>query len=255
MKLNFDDFAADFGPWADDFRPMIESKEMYDIYQRIKSDAYVEKDGKLYRREFIVPASDKTFRAFATTFPENLKSIWYLMDPYPRRYKGGIDQATGIAMDCSNSPDGKLQPSLEKFYESMSQDIGHEVERSTNLEYLHSQGVMLLNTDLTCKLNKTGSHEKLWDPFQKFFLEEIMAKRTGLIYVLAGKVSQRMERYIQPLGNYIFKIEHPAAASHKNSVWDCQKIFTKTNKILKENTGKIIHWDKRDWDKENQPPF
>lgn len=252
MTLNYEEFAGKFGAWADRFKPFIESKEMYDIFQKLKEDAWTP-EGK--RKELICPDSSNTFRAFATTVPDNIRTIWYLMDPYPRRYKGGIMQATGIAMDCSNSPDGKIQPSLEKFYASMGKDIGKKVLESNDLTYLHDQGVMLLNTDLTCKLNKTGSHEKLWEPFQKFFLEEIMGCFTGIVYVLAGKASHRMEKFINPLGNYIFKIEHPAAASHGDRDWDCQKIFTKTNKIIEQNIGKefTIKWDKKDWDEE--PPF
>lgn len=160
-------------------------------------------------------------------------------------------------MDCSNSPDGKMQPSLEKFYDTLSKDLGHKVDYNLSLEYLCNQGVMMTNTDLTCKLNKTSSHEKLWEPFQKFFLEEIMGAYTGIIYVLSGKASERMEKFINPLGNYIFKIEHPAAASHKNTDWDADNIFNKTNKLLKENLGPefIIHWDKKEFDKSIESPF
>jgi uracil DNA glycosylase len=133
------------------------------------------------------------------------------MDPYCRRYRDGKLQATGIPMDCSNSPDGKLQPSLTKFYDTMSKELGHKVQYSPSLKYLLEQGCMLLNSDLTVKLNKTQSHEGLWRPFMKYFFEEILTSYPGMIYVLAGKASQALERYINPLGNYIFKVEHPAA--------------------------------------------
>lgn len=244
--LNFEDFAPLLGPWADLFRPFIESKEMFDIYQRLKQDA---------KKEYLVPLSKDVFRAFSTSHPDHIKSVWYLMDPYPKRYKNKVPQATGIAMDCSNSPDGKMQPSLEKFYEGMSKNLGVEVEKSLSLEYLCNQGVMMTNTDLTCKLNKTGSHEKLWEPFQKFFLEEIMGKKTGIIYVLSGKESVRMEKFIVPVGNYIFKIEHPQAANYSHSDWNHKNVFTLTNKILKENKNEKILWNKKDWDYENEPPF
>lgn len=244
--LSFEEFAPLFGPWADLFRPFIESKAMFDIYARLKSDA---------QKEIIVPKSENVFRTFATSHPDNVKSIWYLMDPYPKRYKTRVPHATGIAMDCSNSPDGKMQPSLEKFYDGLSKDIGKEVERSLSLEYLNNQGVMMLNTDLTCKLAKTGSHDKVWEPFQKFFLEEIMGQKTGIIYVLAGKNSHRMEKFITPIGNYILKVDHPVTASYKNTDWDTKNVFSLTNKILKENKGKTIFWDKKEWDYENEPPF
>lgn len=251
-KLVFEEFASCFGPWADRFRPFIESKEMYDIYEKLKSDARYP-DGR--QKEIIVPSSDNTFRSFSTCNPGNLKTIWYMMDPYAKRYKNKALQATGIAMDCSNSPDGKLQPSLEKFYEGIEDDLGIKVEYSPSLEYLQNQGVMLTNTDLTCKLNKTGSHSGLWEPFNKFFLEEVMYGFTGIIYVLAGKESHRMEKHINPLGNYIIKLEHPVSASYKNSKWNHNKVFSTINRIIKENNNETIYWNKKDWINNNQPPF
>lgn len=246
-KMDYDDFKEDFGEWAKEFKPFIESKEFFDIYQKIKADA---------AKEIIVPASDDTFRAFRNTPRSSIKSIWYMMDPYAKRYKDKTNQATGIAMDCSHTPDGHLQPSLELFYEGIADDLKRKrIERNPSLEYLCKQGVLLTNTDLTCKLNKTASHNKLWEPFQKYFLEEIMAKQIGIVYVLSGKESERMEQYIQPIGNYIFKIEHPVAASYSNRQWNYQGIFQKTNKILIENIGQEIIWNKEDYDKRDELPF
>ena len=61
------------------------------------------------------------------------------------------------------------KPSLELFYKGIENDLDMKVDKSPSLLYLQDQGVMMLNTDLTCKLNKTASHKKLWEPFQKFF--------------------------------------------------------------------------------------
>ena len=244
--MEYNDFAGKFGAWAELFKPFIVGKEMDKIYAQIKKDA---------QKEVILPSSDDTFRVFGQTHPDHIKSIWYLMDPYPRRYRNRIPQATGIAMDCSNSPDDKMQPSLEVFYDAMEKDLGKKVDRSLSLNYLLSQGVMLTNTDLTVKMNKTASHDKLWEPFQKYFLEEVMGSRGGIVYVLAGKASHRMDRYIEPKANHIIKLEHPAAA-HRNHVdWDCKNIFTHINKLLKENNNGQIYWNKTDWESVNNPPF
>lgn len=238
MRMEYEDFKNAFGDWNEQFKPFIESEEFFNIYQKLKGE-----------KEVITPSSDNTFRALKMTPIKEIKSIWYLMDPYSKRYKDGTNQATGIAMDCSNTIDGKLQPSLELFYDGITNDLSKKkIERNPSLEYLCKQGVMMFNTELTCKLNKTGSHARLWEPFQKFFLEEIMAKKTGIIYVLAGKESLRMEKYIQPLGNYIFKIEHPVAASYMNREWNHNNIFQKSNKILRENKGEWIFWDKFEYE-------
>src|SRR5882672_9721621 len=109
--LDFETFRAKLGLWADKFKPFIEGKEMWDIYQKLKEDSM---------SDVIVPKSKDTFRAFGVTDPKDLKVVFYLMDPYPRKYTGGEFQATGIAMDCRNSPDGKLQPSLINWYDALS---------------------------------------------------------------------------------------------------------------------------------------
>lgn len=244
--LDYNDFAGKFGAWAELMRPFVEGDKMSKIYQRLKEDS---------KKELILPDSDNTFKVWGGSHPDNIKTIWYLMDPYPRRYKNKVPQATGIAMDCSNSPDGKMQPSLEIFYDAIDKEYSTKVERSLSLDYLLQQGVMLTNTDLTCKLNKTASHEKLWEPFQQYFLENIMGSKGGIVYVLAGKASHRMEKFINPLGNYILKVEHPAAAAHKNTDWECQHVFTRINKLLKENGKESIMWNKADWEEANSCPF
>ncbi len=248
-KLEFEDFRIRFGAWAEMFKPFIESKEMFDIFQKLKEDAWeMDAEGNLLRRkEIICPASGDTFRCFATSNPEHVKVVVYLLDPYPRMYKGKIMQATGIAMDCSNSPEGRLQPSLEKFYEAIEEDLGNPVERSPDLQYLQAQGVMLLNTELTCKLNKTGSHTGLWAPFQKFFLEEVMRGKK-IIYVLCGKESLMMEKYISPFGNTIIKLDHPSYAARMKTSWKTNKVFTRINKILQEDGKAPILWNKREWE-------
>ena len=158
-------------------------------------------------------------------------------------------------MDCSNSPDGKIQPSLEKWYEAIEDCYDIKVRKDKSLEYLHQQGVMMLNSDLTCKKDKTGSHEGLWHPFQEYFLKEVMYGTTGVVYVLCGKESKKMAKYINPLGNHIISLEHPAAASHKNSVWKHQNVFKTINRILKDNNNYEIMWNPSDWENYITPPF
>ncbi len=242
-KLDYESFKDKMGDWAPKFRKFIEGKEMWDIYQKLKAET-----------DTIVPKSTDTFRAFKTIDPKNLKVIFYLMDPYPRKYSNGVFQANGIAMDCSNSPDGKLQPSLVNWYDAMSKELGYKVKYSPSLEYLHEQGVMLLNTDLTCKLNKTQSHEGLWEPFQKYFLEEVIGSWNHVVFVLCGKASLKMERYINPFCP-IFKRTHPAAAAYTHTDWDSEGIFEKINRTIWGANREHIFWDKDKWEESKILPF
>ncbi len=245
-KMKYEEFFELFGSyWAPLFKPFIESREFYNIYQRLKADS---------KKDKIFPASENTFRAFKTSFPQSVKVVFYLMDPYPRAYKNGQPQATGIAMDCSNSPDGTLQPSLVKFYEAMERELGITVTKTGDLRYLQEQGIMFLNTDLTCKKDKTGSHSGLWEPFQKFFLEEIMGSKK-ILYVLCGKESEKMEKFISPFGNNIIKLEHPAYAERQKTDWNSKGVFKTIDEWYKdsEQGHKKVFWDKTEFD--NDLPF
>lgn len=250
-RMNYEDFKPLFGAWAEKFKPFIEGEEFYKIYQKIKADAKTER---------ILPISDNVFRVFQLTKMDDIKVVIYLGDPYPRTYRGGIPQATGIPMSCDNSPDGKLQPSLEKFYDAIDAETEDEVQRNKSLQYLLEQGVLLMNTDLTVKKDKSTSHEGYWIKFQEYFLGDIMFGTTGIIYVLLGDVSRAMERYINPLGNYILggkkdKIEHPVAASYKHTDWDSKGLFKKINRILRDNGKEMIVWDPAQWEVLKEVPF
>jgi uracil DNA glycosylase len=246
-------YEAKMGSWAPHFRPFIESDEIDKIYEVLRTDSLEGTKKTLGKR--VLPYPKDTFRAFSTCDKHNIKVIFYLMDPYPRLYKNGEPQATGIAMDCSNTPDGKLQPSLVNFYDALSKEIGKKVDYSPSLEYLQEQGVMFLNTDLTVRLEKTGSHEGLWLPFQKFFLEQVMSHTTGIIYVLCGKASYKMEKFIYPVSNYIFRREHPSAAQYSNGEWQSDNIFNTINSILQSNNKEKIFWDRKEWEEYKTPPF
>lgn len=245
MRFKFEEFAGMFGLWADKFSKFIESSEMFNIYQQLKKDG---------QKTPILPSPDNTFKSFAKTSPKHIKVIWFLMDPYPKRYFGTkISQSTGIALDCSNTPNGKLQPSLELFYDQIEQHLDEKIERSPDLTYLLDQGIMLVNTDLTVKLGQSGSHMGLWEPFMKYFLEEVMGGTNGIIYVLSGTSSERMKKYINEIGNYIFKTEHPAFAARQKRAWNCDNIFSIIDDLLYKNQKVKIEWNKANLN--NDLPF
>ena len=156
--------------------------------------------------------------------------------------------ADGIPMSCSHSEE--LQPSLKQFYGGIDKEYETIVSRENDLSYLLNQGVFMINTALTVKENKVGSHTDLWIPFMKYLFEEVISRyNTGLVYWMMGKEAKRVEKYINPLGNYLIYSTHPAAASHRNTEWDSEGNFKKVNKILEGNGFTPIIWDKTELNK------
>jgi uracil DNA glycosylase len=234
--MDYEKFKDKLGDWGDYLKPFIESEKMDDIYKKLKGDT---KKGKK-----ICPDSEDTFNVFKAVPPNKLTVIWVLADPYPW-VKNNITVANGIAMDCAKT--GICQPSLETFYEGIEQELysGLNLDyfKDPSLKYLTDQGVMFLNSDLTVELNKPSSHKGVWKEFMKYFLEDILNQYfRGIPFVLAGKNSEAIEAYINPLIHYIFKVEHPAAAVHTYRPWKTDGVFHKINKILKENNNMKIDW-------------
>jgi uracil-DNA glycosylase len=219
--------------WHIKMQPFIESKECDDIYEFLKKES---KRGKK-----IAPLSPNVYRCFRETSLDDLKVVMMGMCPYHTFYEG-VPVADGLLMGCSVT--GRLQPSLEKFYEGVEKDVYNGLNlhhtKTPDVSYLAKQGVLMVNAALTTEMNKAGSHIKLWEPFTKYLLEEVLST-TGVPYIFLGKDASVYQKYIPPF-SWSFVTSHPASASYKQTDWDTEGVFTKVNKILKDNNNFSIDW-------------
>lgn len=219
--------------WHAKVRPFIESEECDKIYEFLKKES---KRGKK-----IAPLSSNVFRAFRETSLDNLKVIVMGMCPY-HTMLGGEYVADGLLMGCSIT--GKLQPSLEQFYKALQVEFyGEEknfVIKDPDVTYLTGQGVLMINAALTTEINKAGSHIALWEPFTKYFFEQ-MVDTAGVPIVFLGKDAAKYKRYVTPF-TWTFTLSHPASAAYKNTDWDTEGVFKKVNTILRENNDFNIQW-------------
>lgn len=249
MKLEWNNIEDQIGGWSKYLLPLFESEEMYNLYQEFKQC-----------KETITPASKDLYKFLKVCKPDKLRVIMILLDSYPGRYRTGTKelQATGIPMDCTNSPDDKLQPSLEAFYEGIEAEYEEKVFHSKDLTYLCEQGVFLGNRALNCKLNKTGSFLGKWDFFWKYFFEEVITPYFPSVpVVLVGKEAQLLKKYVFEMSNPLYMVEHPSAAARAYRTWDTKGVFKTINKTLELNNGpeyKII-WDYKLYKDSLECPF
>jgi uracil-DNA glycosylase len=214
-------------------RPFIESKECDDIYKFLKKESG--------RGKKIAPLSPNVYRCFSETSLDDVKVVVMGMCPY-HTFANGMPVADGLLMGCSVT--GKLQPSLEKFYQGVERDVYDGLNlhytKNPDVSYLAHQGVLMVNAALTTEMNKAGSHIKLWEPFTKYLLEEILAP-LGVPYVFLGKDASIYEKYLPPF-TWSFVVSHPASAAYKQGDWDTEGTFTKVNKVLRDNNNFSIEW-------------
>lgn len=241
-----DKIRSQMGSWVELFTPFIQSEQWDKIFTTLKTLSM--------NKRTVIPKSPDVFKSFEMCDRQKVKAIIILMDPYPSTTKEGEIIADGVPMSCKGK--SRLQPTLEQWYGGIEEDCGGtgesvigfipDMDRSGDIDFLLTEeGVLLLNSCLTCELNKPGSHVELWTPFMKFFIEEIVNNYyKGLPIVLCGAQAQKLEKFVNPMLHYVKKIEHPVAASYGNRVWDYQGVFKWINNILSANNGAdhVIRW-------------
>jgi len=232
-KLDWNKFEPLFGTWANKIRPFFMSGGFDPIYKKLKEDGL--------RGKKIAPISSLTYRAFLETPLDECKVVIMGLCPY-HSAKNGQLIADGLCMSCSIS--GGLQPSLEKFYEGLENELYNglniNLKKGPDLSYLAKQGVLLFNAALTTEYQKVGNHLEIWEPFTKYIIETALGY-TSIPIIFLGKEAGKFQRYVTPF-THSFVLDHPAFAARTTADWDMKGVFGKVNRIIKENNGYSIKW-------------
>ena len=191
----------------------------------------------------ICPQMKDVFKAFRLCSLNDLRLIILGQDPYPDIYNGK-PRATGIAF--ANSPDTPKKdysPSLNILMESVIDfTIPHRrIIFDPSLEKWEAQGVLLLNSALTCEVGRAGSHTLLWRPFIKSLLTRLSGYHTGIVYVLMGSNAQTFEPYINKQFNHVIRIRHPSWYARQKTRMPSE-VWRQVNDILIGLNGYGIQW-------------
>lgn len=226
--------------WCQMLSKFIESKEMDKIALHIKDRA---------KSNRICPKSADMWNAFRLCPPEKVRVIIAGISPYhtyTEKVPNGVPVADGLALSCSITK--RLQPSLEQIYTCLEPQYNggmmnpHAVT-DPSLEDWAKQGVLLYNVALTVEEGKPCSMNSVWEPFNKYFWEEVVNQyMKGVVIILLGTEAHRSEQYINPLLHYTFKLSHPASAARNNEQWSDNGVWKQMDKILEQNNGYSIVW-------------
>jgi len=209
--------------WAIKLRGFIMSSDFDKILETLYT---LRNDGKRF-----TPPLKHVFKAFEECPLDKLKVVMIGQDPYP--YLGVAD---GIAFSCGITR--KPQPSLQKIFEEVEKTVydGVYLEQDPDLTRWSNQGVLMMNTALTCQVDKVGSHYAIWQPFVSYVIDILSLTNSGLIFCLLGQKAQELEGLITP-AHYIHKASHPASAAYSKGAWNSDDMFNTINSIIHKNNG------------------
>ncbi|MAN50110.1 MAG: uracil-DNA glycosylase [Flavobacteriales bacterium] len=181
----------------------------------------------------IYPPNNKIFSSFNLTPFNKIKVVIIGQDPYHNGYADGLCFSTFYK--------NKTPASLRNIFKEIKNDIG-TINDSGSLEKWSKQGVFLLNSTLTVRKKKAGSHQnKGWEKFTDNCIKKISEKKEKIIFLLWGKYAQKKERIIDKKKHFVLKSSHPSPLSSHLGFFGC-KHFSKTNEILKSIDKKTILW-------------
>jgi uracil-DNA glycosylase len=215
-----------FGGWMQ----VIDKRELLKVMSVIELE---------YKKSIICPDQSNIFRAFKLCPYKELKVIMLGQDPYPQR-----NVATGILFG-NKKEKIELSPSLQIIQEAcINYEVPHGIiDFDVTLESWATQGVLMLNSALTCILGQVGSHTMLWRPFVSSLLKNLSNNNPGMVYVLFGSQAQTFLPYINKKVNDIITVEHPAWFARTNRKMPYH-VFSDINNLIKGKYGISIEWYK-----------
>ena len=219
-----------FGDWAD----IVDLKEADRVVRKLSTS-----------KKTICPQIKDIFKAFRLCPFHTLRTVIIGQDPY-NNIKGDKPVATGLAFaNTSNTPERQYSPSLEILRESViDYTIPHRtITFEPDLEKWEEQGVLLLNSALSCEAGRPGSHTLLWRPFITNLLANLSRCSSGIVYVLMGSQAQSLEPYINKEFNHVIRIRHPSYYARTKTRMPSD-ICSQVNSILIGQNGYGIEWYK-----------
>tara|TARA_B110000971_G_C20033974_1_gene513131 strand:- start:3591 stop:4286 length:696 start_codon:yes stop_codon:yes gene_type:complete len=184
----------------------------------------------------IFPQAELCFAAFNKTSFENTKVVILGQDPYHN-----FNQANGLSFSVGNRV--KIPPSLKNIFKELKTDLNYEIPLNGNLEQWANQGVLLLNSTLSVKAHKPGSHQKKgWELFTNKVIELLSLKRENIVFILWGNYAQQNQNKIDQGKHKIITSVHPSPFSARKGFFG-SKPFSKTNNYLASVGKEKINWD------------
>ena len=135
-----------------------------------------------------------------------------------------------------------IPPSLQNVYRELETDLGVPPAAHGDLTAWTKQGVLLLNTVFSVRARNARSHAGHgWETFTDRVIEEINARRHGVVFVLWGKDAGQKASMIDARKHLVLRSSHPSPYSAEYGFLG-SRCFSKINAWLQQHGGAPIDW-------------
>lgn len=190
---------------------------------------------KEYADNEIFPQMDHIYEALNLTPFKDVKVVILGQDPYH-----GPGQAHGLSF--SVQPGVTPPPSLKNIFKELQEDLDCPIPNHGYLEKWAKQGVLLLNTALTVRKGKAGSHRNLgWEIFTNRVIQELNDRETPAVFLLWGKHAQEKQELLDMEKQRIIVSPHPSPFSARKGFFGSRP-FSRANAHLQELGIEPIDW-------------
>jgi len=188
-----------------------------------------------YNNYNIYPHRAIVFNAFSQCSFKDIKVVIIGQDPYH-----GEGQANGL---CFSVNDGvRIPPSLRNIFKELKNDTGKEISESGNLISWARQGILMLNSVLTVRDGKAGSHSKKgWEIFTDAVISIINEQKDHVVFILWGNYAIQKGKMIDRKKHLVMTSVHPSPLSASRGFFG-NNHFSRTNQYLMQHGLKPIIW-------------
>jgi uracil-DNA glycosylase len=181
----------------------------------------------------VFPAREDVFNAFRHTPLASVRVV--LLGQEPPAEEG---EADGLAY--SVKPGVGATPALTAMFEELRSDLGCRIPVTPSLVDWARRGALLLNTVLTVRAGKPGSHkDKGWEPFTDAVLKLLNARPAPVVFALWGTQAQRKAHSLDEERHVVLRGDSPVANPDK---FLGSQPFSAINDALELKGQSAIYW-------------
>ena len=212
------------------------NKELQDIFLKDSFNDLASKVKEEYANHRIYPSAKNIFRAFNLCPFDKIKVVILGQDPYH-----GENQANGLSFSVNKGI--SIPPSLKNIYKELSNNFQDFNFHDGDLSPWASQGVLLINSILTVRKGKPGSHQDIgWQDFTDEVIKIISKRKKNIVFLLWGSFAKSKVVLIRNKKEHlILSSSHPSPFSaHKGFFGNNH--FKKANEYLRNKSIVEINW-------------